>query len=179
IEKGEKKRFELQKLSDIHLSTTWSGDDLKATVNPAYLKIISLIGVFILVIACINFINLATAQALKRAKEVGIRKVIGAGRKQLIIQFMGEVTLIVFIAVIISWGLADFFGKYLEEFLEVQGGFQGGSKDMLFLVAILALVSVLSGLYPAFMISSYQPIESLKNNLKAGKDRKSTRLNSS
>src|SRR5690606_23021539 len=99
---------------------------------------------------------------------VGIRKVIGAGRKQLIIQFMGEVTLIVFIAVIISWGLADFFGKYLEEFLEVQGGFQGGSKDMLFLVAILALVSVLSGLYPAFMISSYQPIESLKNNLKAG-----------
>lgn len=165
-EKGEKRKFKLQALTDIHLSNTFTGGDLRAVVNPTFLKVISLIGIFILVIACINFVNMATALAQKRAREVGIRKVIGAGRGQLIVQFMGEVILIVSIAVVISYGLAELLGSYLEHFMDASGEFGSVGNDIAFLVAILFTVSLLSGLYPALVISAYQPLASLKGNTK-------------
>ncbi len=134
-----------------------------------YVRIFFIVAVFVLVIACINFMNLATAQASKRAKEVGLRKVIGAFPQQLFRQFMGESFLTVLLSAIIALLLValtipafnQLTGKHLGLFLL-------DFNILLIFVAILLFTSFLAGSYPAFFISGYKPVEVLKGQLKSG-----------
>ncbi len=134
-----------------------------------YVRIFFIVAVFVLVIACINFMNLATAQASKRAKEVGLRKVIGAFPNQLFRQFMGESFLTVLVSSAIALALVfltipafnGLTGKNLGLFLL-------DYKIVLIFIAVLLFTSFLAGSYPAFFIAGYKPVEVLKGQLKSG-----------
>lgn len=161
-----KNDLELQALTDIHLNSN-RGLEIEPNGSIQTVYIMSAIAFFILVIACINFMNLTTAQSLKRAREVGIRKVAGGKRSQLIFQFLSESVLISFfslsLAVLILTVIIPFFnelsGKEIE-FNPIENGF------VLPVFAIITFfVGVLAGTYPAFFLSNFKPVEVLKGNL--------------
>ena len=163
----EKQLLGLQSLTDIHLTSDLS-EEQEPNGNARTVFFLSLIGIFVLLIAWINYVNLSTARALERAKEVGIRKVVGAVKTQLILQFLTESALINLLSVLIAWGLvylclASFntlSGLNLERPYLLQPWF-------VTLLLILWLVgSLLSGLYPALVLSSFKPITVLKGKLK-------------
>src|SRR4030095_9972987 len=154
----------LQPLKDIHLKSSEFVYDNAKRGNASYVKGLTIIAIFVLLIACFNFINLATARSLRRAKEIGVRKVAGAGRGQLILQFTGETILLSFISVILA-GIAtalilpylnDFTGKSIT-FNPVQ---HPGLLVILFCLALV--IGVLAGVYPALVMSGFQPIRVLK-----------------
>ena len=128
---------------------------------------ISLIGIFLLVIACVNFINLATAQAVNRSKEVGIRKVLGSNRKKLIAQFMIETALITIFSIAIALLITNFALPLLNSLLEIRlsSWFIGDATVLLFLGILFVAVTFLSGFYPALVLSGFNPISALKNKL--------------
>jgi putative ABC transport system permease protein len=128
------------------------------------------IALLILVIACINFINLATARAADRSREVGLRKTLGALRKQLISQFMLESLLFAAVACLLSAGMVQLLMPAYSNFL----GYElpspwSNTWTYVFLAAIILTVGLLAGSYPAFLLSSFSPVESLKGKLRAGK----------
>ncbi|MGC4101690.1 ABC transporter permease [Ferruginibacter sp.] len=128
------------------------------------------IAILILVIACINFMNLATARATDRSKEVGLRKVLGAVRKQLTWQFVLESLLFATIATILALGLLQLFMPSYTAFLGYKlPSYWNRSWFYLFVVGIIIVVGLIAGSYPALLLSSFSPIESLKGKLKAGK----------
>src|SRR6185437_13552945 len=158
--------FALQALSDMHYNSetsVYTGH----TFSKQLLRVISLIGLFLLVIACVNFINLATAQAVNRSKEVGIRKVLGSNRKQLGVQFITETFIITLFAVILAIGLAQIALPFLNKLLELKlsNAFLYDPVLWLFLIGVIILVTLLSGLYPAAVISGFSPITALKNKV--------------
>lgn len=129
-----------------------------------YVRIFTVVAIFILVIACINFMNMATARAVNRAKEVGIRKVVGAQRKSLIGQFIGESMLIsalsMVLAMLITYVLLPFFNVLVAKEIVIS------LSDTMFWISALVIVcitGILAGTYPAFFLSSYQPAQALKN----------------
>lgn len=127
---------------------------------------LSLIGVLIIVMASINFVNLSTAQAVGRSKEVGIRKVLGSQRPQLIMQVLGETFLIVLFSVILSVGIAKLAMPFLSHVASVPADlplFSIGS--VLFLLTVLVLVTLLSGIYPALILSGFRPALALKSKI--------------
>ena len=128
--------------------------------------IFSIVALLILAIACINFINLATANSAKRAKEVGLRKVLGAGRNKLAIQFIGESMLLTFFAIITALGIIELILPYYNELLNTQLkiNFTGNILFNVGLLAILVIVGTISGFYPAVYLSRFQP----GNVLRAG-----------
>jgi putative ABC transport system permease protein len=165
--KGNKLGFILQPLVAIHLHPT-ATNELEPAGNATYVYVFGAIALFMLVIASMNFINLSTASASKRAKEVGVRKVIGSARSQLIKQFLIESSLVVLIALLISLVLIYFS---LPVFNQISG------KDLIFapnlriigdLAALGILVSLAAGIYPAFVLSSFKPIAILKGNPAGG-----------
>ena len=154
----------LQALSEMHYDSrfgTYSGSTFSKTLITA----LSLIGFFLLIIACINFINLATAQAVNRSKEVGIRKVLGSSKKQLVIQFLCETFLItltsVATAIICAFIALPLLNNLLQTSVEIQPSF----PLVAFLFSIIIVVTVLSGLYPAIVLSGFNPIAVLKSKL--------------
>jgi putative ABC transport system permease protein len=157
----------LEPMRDIYLRSTRNGN---ATGNINNVYIFSIVAAFILLIACINFVNLTTARSTERAKEVGIRKVVGAGKHQLARQFVGEsviLCLIAFVlAVVISALLLPLFnqlsGKTISDGLFANGRYLG----MLFLAAIG--IGLLAGIYPALVLSSFKPIVVLKGRFATG-----------
>jgi putative ABC transport system permease protein len=161
----------LQPLTDIHFNANF-GDSFSRQVHLPTLYALMGIAIFLLLIAAINFINLATAQSITRVKEIGVRKVLGSSRKSLIFQFMCETFVITFTAVLLSilfvdpilWVFADFLPKELSFNI-----FE--PKIIGFLISITFITSVLSGLYPAWVISSYTPVASLKNQVSNGQTR--------
>jgi putative ABC transport system permease protein len=163
-----KTRFSLQPLTAIHLHSHFLLD-VDGQGNSQYVNIFSLVAIFILVIACINFMNLATALAGQRAKEVGLRKTVGALRFQLILQFMGESVLVTFISLFIGVGIArlllplfnDLSGKLITVNL-FDIGIIGS------LLGLAALVGLIAGSYPAFVLSSFSPVKVLKGLKIAG-----------
>src|SRR6187551_936307 len=128
-----------------------------------------IIGIFLIVIACVNFINLATAQAVNRSKEVGVRKVLGSNRWQLGVQFLAETALIVFVALILATGIVSLALPYLNKLLEVQMtmSFIANPSVILFAVATAITVTLLSGIYPAIILSGFNPITALKSKITA------------
>jgi len=136
------------------------------------IKIISLVGIFLLIIACVNFINLATAQAVNRSKEVGIRKVLGSNRKLLIFQFISETLIISLFAVVLAIGLAEAALPMLNNLLKIQlsAAFLADPVLLSFLVALVVGVTLLSGFYPALVLSGFNPITALKNKVAAARN---------
>ncbi|MBN8856388.1 MAG: antibiotic ABC transporter permease [Sphingobacteriales bacterium 50-39] len=156
--------FFLQPLADIHLSRSVSANDgLSDAGNPSSSYILSGIALFILLIACINFVNLTVARSMKRAKEIGIRKVIGGNRRQLIVQFLGESSLLccasfILALLLVSAALPSFngvSGKALSLSYLADGRLIAGY------VALFLLTSLLAGFYPALVLSGYNPVKTL------------------
>ncbi len=154
----DKDMIYLQPFSRVHLYTP---DDRPAGMN--MVLIFSAIGIIILIIACVNFVNLSTARSVKRAREVGLRKVVGAQRKQLINQFLFESALITFIALIVSLFLLELT---LPEFNDLTGKSIRFDVTNYYILAglpiMLLFTSMLSGIYPALFLSSYSPIKVLR-----------------
>ncbi|GAA5028301.1 ABC transporter permease [Marivirga lumbricoides] len=127
---------------------------------------LALVGILLLLAACINFVNLNTALASKRAKEIGIRKVLGGGRLQLMKQFMMETAIITLIAIFMAIGLSEIATNHIEPFIGYD--IPEISYDVSLITALFGLfitVTLLSGLYPAFILSGYKPIQALKSKL--------------
>ncbi|MEK6476494.1 ABC transporter permease [Catalinimonas sp. 4WD22] len=160
--------FQLQPLHNIHFDDMYSRGGLASTpISKSYLWIVGAVGVFIMLIACINFVNLSTAISLRKSKEVGIRKALGALRVNLIRQFSGEafvVTLISFaIAFIAIMQLLPMLNNYLQKdiHLDITTDF----SFWIYALLLILLVAILSGLYPAFVVSGFQPIKALRNTM--------------
>ncbi len=155
-----------QNIRDIHLHSHLLGElEPNNDINNIY--IFSAVAFFILIIACINFVNLSTARSAKRAKEVGLRKTLGADRSDLIIQFLGETLLLSFIAMLIALLLIEFmlpsFNDLTQKDLSL---FHGNSRLLLLLLGFFAvLIGVVSGIYPAFYLSAFRPVSVLKGHL--------------
>ncbi len=152
----------LQPLNDIHYNSkfgTYSG----STFSKDLITALSLIGLFLLIIACINFVNLATAQAVNRSKEVGVRKVLGSSKKQLIVQFLNETFLITLISVIAAIGFAYLALPLLNNILHTTLAIQFDLPVIAFLFSIIVVVGFLSGSYPAIILSGFNPITALKS----------------
>jgi predicted permease len=162
-----KAAFDLQPLTSIHLQPALQVD-LPGHGNSQYVNILFIVAVFILVLACINFMNLATARSARRAKEVGLRKVVGAQRGQLIKQFLGESLLISFFALVLAIVLVVLF---LPEFnLLAQKKLAVNVLDGKLLSSLLGIAVVtglVAGSYPALFLSGFQPVKVLKGNLRS------------
>jgi len=153
--------YVLQPLSDMHYSSRF-GIYRGSTFSSALITALSIIGLFLLIIACINFINLATAQAVNRSKEVGIRKVLGSSKKQLIIQFLSETFLITLASVVIAVVFAFIALPVLNNLLQISLKILPGFRLIAFLLSIIIIVTFLSGFYPAIVLSGFNPITVLK-----------------
>jgi len=160
----------MQPLFDIYLHSNFAfHTDWSKTSDFVYIQIFSAVGLIVLLIAIFNFINLATARAIERAREVGVRKAIGAFRKQLVIQFLGESLLMTILAVLIALIL-------LQLFLPLLNNITGKSISIpvnnpwfgLSIASFVIAVSLLSGIYPAFYLSRFQPVKVLKGVFDAG-----------
>jgi putative ABC transport system permease protein len=158
----------LQPLSELHFDTRVGntlGDHL---TSRSTLRTLSFIAVLIIVMASINFINLSTAQSVGRSKEVGIRKVLGSSRQQLITQVIGETTLIVIFSVILAIVIAKLALPLLKNIASVPddiGLFSIGS--ILFIIITTVVVILLSGIYPAMVVSGFKPVMAIKNKITA------------
>jgi putative ABC transport system permease protein len=154
-----------QKLENIHLQSADFVYDNALRGNETYVKGLTIIALFVLVIACFNFINLATARSFRRAKEIGVRKVIGAGRKQLVLQFLGESVLLSLISMLIALIATLILLPFLNEFTEKSISFNPFTNPLLALLVLAAglVIGLLAGLYPAMVLSGFQPINVLKN----------------
>lgn len=159
----------LIQLTDIHLSSNLR-NEIKANGSNDFVYIFTAIALFILTIAGINYMNLATARSAKRAKEVGIRKVLGAFKKQLVMQFLGESLVLTIISAIISFMLVVFliqpFGAYMNRGLDASMLYDPFIFLALFLVVVV--IGVGSGLYPAVFLSAFKPVVVLKGKLVPG-----------
>jgi putative ABC transport system permease protein len=154
-----------QPLHQVHLySSDFKFDTLAVRGNITYVKALTIIALFILLIACFNFVNLATAKSVQRAKEVGVRKTIGANRKQLMVQYMTETVLLTFISVVLAVALTYLILPWLNRFTEKQIIFDLFSNPLIlpFLLLLTLFVGVLAGFYPALVLSGFQPIKVLK-----------------
>jgi putative ABC transport system permease protein len=160
----------LQPLRSIHLQSGLEGE-MEPPGNPAFIRILATIALFILLIACINFMNLSTAQSSRRAREVGMRKVLGAHRGKLIGQFLGESLLLSFIslaiAIILIYALLPVFNQLVSKELVFDPSQNG--IVLLGLLGITVLAGLLAGAYPALFLSAFVPLEVLKSRFKAGK----------
>ena len=156
----------IQPLSKIHYDTK-TGDFSNRTISPPVLRALWLIGALTLLIACVNFINLSTAQAVNRSKEVGIRKVLGSNKINLKFQFITETFLIVLtsvlLAVIIAISGMPFIGKVLAKPISFHTA--DYLAIALFLVALTIVVTALAGFYPSIVLSRFNPITALKNKV--------------
>ena len=159
----------MQPLRDIHFDQRYINNTVTPTSKNTYYALFG-VAMLIIITACINFINLATAQAIKRSKEVGVRKVLGALRSQLIKQFMGETTVLVMIAVVLGVGTAAFFLTEAGTWLNIRIDADQLKEPLVVGVIVVTTIVVilLSGLYPSFVLSGYQPVSSLSGKA-AGK----------
>jgi len=162
-------KINLTPLKDIHLQSNRQYE-LGTNSSLTYVYIFSAIALFVLLIACINFMNLSTARSANRAREVGVRKVLGSSRKSLIAQFISESLLVTLfatvIAVLVAWLLLPLFNQMSGKELTVSAQLLGWLFPSL--IVIIIVVGVIAGSYPAFYLSAFQPINVLKGKLSIG-----------
>ncbi len=166
--------LQLQRLTAIHLHSHFESE-LEANGNMAYLYLFGSIALFIVVLACINFTNLATARAIERAREVGIRKVMGAYRRQLILQFLGESVFLCFLAVLLAMVFVELSLPVINRFAgkELAVHYFENSLVLPGLTGLVLCVGLLAGSYPAFVLSAFQPVSVLKGGV-AGRSVRAT-----
>src|SRR5215210_3101307 len=159
----------IQKLSDIHLRSHLDSE-LEENGDIKRVYIFSAIALFILLIACINYMNLSTARSALRAKEIGVRKVIGAGKPELIAQFLSESVLICWLAAVLAflltWMVLPGLNKISDQSLSLD--IVSKWRIILPLVLVPFIIGTLSGIYPAIFLSSFKPVKVLKGIFKAG-----------
>ncbi len=164
-------QFMVAPLTKVHLYGYFGFSDSGQAI--VYIYIFSIIAGFVLLIACINFMNLATARSANRAREIGIRKVVGAQRKNLIYQFIGESIVLAFLAVIIAllfvYLLLPLFNNISSKEIGIAALLQG--KFLFGLLIITILTGIISGSYPALFLSAFQPVKVLKGQLSTGRSR--------
>lgn len=166
---GNSLEYSLMPLTKIHLYSDRSFE-LSPSGNIQYVYIFSAVALFILLIACINFMNLTTARSANRAREVGIRKVLGTAKRNLIAQFLFESTLMVVLSLLISVAIVylvlPMFNNVADKQMTLESLFSPYILPLL--IALPLIVGIMSGSYPAFFLSSFRPIEVLKGKLKLG-----------
>ncbi len=164
-EELEDKMFELQALNEIHYDTRYS--TLNYITSKQTLWIFSIIGIFILLIACINYINLSLVKSFKRSFEIGLRKVMGAQRKELIFQFILESLIISIVTVILAFSLAEIFTPVLNQYLGfgVVLKLYTGPAIILMFVFLAVILGIVTGLYPAIILSGFLPLKAIKNKI--------------
>ncbi len=161
----DEQSFVLQPLSEIHFDDRFGNYNYN-TISRQMLMALSVIAAFLLLTACINFINLSTAEAIKRSKEVGIRKSLGSTRRQLITQFLGETTLVTVTAAVLAVVLVQLSLRFLNAFLDLELSLSFSNPTHWGIVlGIIAVVSTISGLYPSLVVSGFSPILALKNKV--------------
>lgn len=165
-ENYDNQRFVLQPISDLHFDERY-GNYSYDTVPKAALIALGVVALFLIITASINFINLTTAEAIKRSKEVGIRKTLGSSRAQLMFQFLGETGIVTLTAILIGFGIAQIALSFLNPFLELNLALNPlhNSAFVVYVLLLLVVVSICSGLYPAFVISAFKPALALKNSM--------------
>ena len=156
--------FHLQPLSDIHFNDAYAGVGQRLAHLPTLYGLLA-IAAFLLILGCINFINLTTANAAQRAKEIGIRKTMGSSKKQLVFQFLGETFFITLMATIVSVSLTPVLLMLFENFIPkgLKLNLLQQPLILLFLFLLTLFVSFISGLYPALILSGYRPVTVLKS----------------
>lgn len=156
----------LQRIEEIHLQSNIERDPLaKGSISNLYLY--GSIAIMILIIACINFTSLYTANSEVRAKEVGIRKVLGAQKKQVVFQFLGEAFILSFVALPLAVALVQLIMPSFNTVFQTSISFESQAifQNVVKLVLLVLAVGIIAGIYPAFFISSYQPVRLLQNQL--------------
>jgi putative ABC transport system permease protein len=167
---GQQMAYHLQKVSDIHLKSHIQ-DEIEANGNIQYIYIFSIVAIFVLIIACINFVNLATARSARRGMEVGLRKVFGAQKKRLVGQFITESFFLSFLGLLLSiilvWLLLPVFNNFTGKEMSLADLNRGIVWIGFF--ALVIFTGLAAGSYPAFFLSSFQPIQVLRNRREGGR----------
>ncbi|MDC6388239.1 ABC transporter permease [Maribacter sp. PR1] len=174
VAEGRTNTYTMQPLADIHLNPlygTFDFNDSRTTISA--LNSLLLLAVILIVLGCINFINLNTAQGIQRSKEIGIRKTLGSSRIQLVFQFLGETFLLTSVAAILSFFLSKWLLLLFSDFIP-----QGLTFDIFWnpwvligVIFLLVLVTLLSGFYPALILSKYKPVSVLKQQIIPNSDK--------
>jgi putative ABC transport system permease protein len=169
-------RFSLTPLTDIHLRSN-TKMELEPNGDIQYVYIFSALALFILLLACVNFTNLSTARAIKRAREVGIRKVMGSVKNQLVVQFLTESVLFTFFSMLLAYVLIFLLLPYFNQLANKNIGFEFFLNYKLILAVFLVsfIAGVLAGIYPAFFLSSFNTIRVLKGDSMQGSQKKPVR----
>ena len=154
----------LQPMTDIHLNNQLPAGNQPIS-NPKYSYILSSVGLLILLIACINFITLSIGRSTSRAKEVGVRKVLGAERSQLIRQFWGEAFLLTLISVVLGFVFAVLLLEPFNQLIRQQLNFHFDLAFFGFGILLIAFIAIVAGIYPAVILSGFSPMEVLKSKL--------------
>ena len=164
-----KQEIHLQPLVSIHLHSKMVGE-LGINGDMTYIYVFSGVALFVLLIACFNFLNLSTVRSFQRAKEVGLRKVVGAERGQLVKQFLGESLLVSFAALMLSLLITalalPLFNQLSERSLKLS--LQNDFYLLLLILLLVLFVGIIAGIYPAFVLSSFKPVEVLKGKFQKG-----------
>ncbi len=160
--------YRIQALREVHYDTQ-TGNYSNQTISYRLINVLWLIAAFILLIACVNFINLSTAQAVNRAKEIGVRKVLGSNKSQLQIQFIVETFLIVTCAVVLAVAVTILALSSINQLLELSlsSNILGNPAVILFLLTVTFVVTALAGFYPSLVLSRFNPVHALKSKLTA------------
>jgi len=167
-ESVDEKIFHLQPVNEAHFNPEYSGG-IGRTVSFATLTGLAIIGLFLILTACVNFVNMATAQAATRAREVGVRKVLGAIPRHIRLQFLGETFLIVLMSLAVAIMIAEVVTPILGSRLDIPLELTLTDPVMIGFIAALALtMTLLSGLYPAFILAGFLPAPALKGSVSAG-----------
>ncbi len=164
---GKKDLLHLQSIADIHFDLTYENDNPTYITSDKYLSILVLLGTFIILIACVNYINLATSFAFNKSKEVGIRKSIGASKQQLFFHYMLETFVVTFCATLLGVVLAVVALPYINQILDksmvvtqlISIPFIGRA------LGIILIITIISGVYPAMILAGFSPITALTNKL--------------
>lgn len=159
--------YALQPFSDIHFNNTYYSFGERTAHKPTLYGLLA-VASFLLLLGCINFINLTTAQASQRAREIGIRKTMGSSKSQLISQFLSETFLLTLCAAILSILIAPLLLKVFADFIPEGLHFTITGDIVLFLLILTMIVSLFSGVYPALVLSSFKPVLVLKNQTTSG-----------
>ena len=165
-ENSDNVAYAMQPLSEIHFDDRFGNYNYN-TISRQMLTALIVIGIFLIITACVNFVNLVTAESIKRSKEVGIRKTLGSSRGQLVAQFLGESGFITVLAVVLSVAFAQLSLGFLNPFLDLslKMDFLSDTGLWIFLLSVAAIVGILSGLYPSFIVSGFKPIFAIKNQI--------------
>jgi putative ABC transport system permease protein len=169
-EEEDKTKHQLQSLADMHFDPVYNSFDNRRQANKPTLYGLLAVAAFLLLLGCINFINLTTAQAAQRAKEIGVRKTLGSRKHHLIFQFLSETFLLTLLATMLSILITPWLLKMFSGFIPPDISFSSINQPhvWIFLALLVVIVTLLSGFYPAWVLTKFRPVTVMKNQLHSG-----------